>query len=365
MLEKVFTTTPVDRFRSRADIDRTRIDWVPYPELFGSRLPYVLRVPANWYSGSQYLYCSWFDRLVSASLARMAPDIFVAFAQFGLHGVHLCRQRGIPSIIERGSAHTIVRSRILEEEYSRLGLAKLHRKPDSRILERELEEYETADYVSVPSEFAAGSFIEMGVPASKLIKVPYGVDTSRFAPGPEPSRRPFRVLSVGNLGVEKGTGYLLEGIETLGRQDVELLLVGTLDGYLATRFNSFGYPKVFGGHVAQHELPGWYHSASVYCLLSVQEGLSMTVLEAMSCGRPVIATVNTGAADIIDDGVDGFVVPIRDSQAVADRLSRLYCDPDFAAAMGMRARLKAETFTWDHYGSRLADAYSRIERVRQ
>jgi glycosyltransferase involved in cell wall biosynthesis len=81
-------------------------------------------------------------------------------------------------------------------------------------------------------------------------------------------------------------------------------------------------------------------------------------LEAMACGIPLITTVNAGSSDIVTDGVEGFIVPIRDVEALKEKLEWCYCHPLELAEMGRAARQKAEQLTWDLYRQRLA---SRVQ----
>jgi glycosyltransferase involved in cell wall biosynthesis len=359
-LERVFTVIPPARFQTRATIDRRRITWIPYPELVGTRLPQLLRIPKTLYSGSLYRHAVAFDKCVSLAIRRLPIDLFNAFAWYGLECLNVCKLRGIPTIIERGSAHTLARQSILEEEYQRLNCEHLYRDLDSQIIERELCEYDLADYISVPSQFAVQSFLDHGFPREKLLHIPYGVDTERFQPSLMDKPQGFQVLTAGNLGVEKGTGYLLDSLELLRGLNIDLALVGALDDYITQRLQQTRVSWIFGGAVPQNELVDWYHNASVYCLLSVQEGMSMTVLEAMACGVPVIASTSTGAADFITDGIDGFLVEPRDVQSVAERLERLYLDSDLRRCIGAAARRRALDLTWDIYGAQLTKAYSEI-----
>jgi glycosyltransferase involved in cell wall biosynthesis len=87
----------------------------------------------------------------------------------------------------------------------------------------------------------------------------------------------------------------------------------------------------------------------------------MTILEAMACGLPVIASLNTGAEDIISDGVDGFLVPIRNPEVTAEKLLLLYSNPEFRKEMGVRARKRALDFSWDNYGDLIQQEYLRIK----
>jgi len=333
---------------------------VIFPELFGFRLPYIFRIPPIVYQGSQYLHAVAFDKYVAWRMQSLHPDIFVAFSRYGLNSFCVCKDRGITTVVERGSAHTVVRERILNEEYARLGATDQRNQLDIKVVERELLEYEKADYISVPSGFATDSFVDMGVPREKIIRTPYGVDLERFQPDPNGHQERFTVLTVGNLGIEKGTGYLLDSITLLGRRDIKLKMAGSLDTYIKNKLRTFRQPWTFAGHIHQQNLASLYNSASVYCLLSVQEGMSMTVLEAMACGIPVVASINTGAADIITDGVDGFIVPIRDLEATAEKLLLLYKNPDICVEMGRCARKRVAECAWDNYGNIVSKEYKRI-----
>jgi glycosyltransferase involved in cell wall biosynthesis len=83
--------------------------------------------------------------------------------------------------------------------------------------------------------------------------------------------------------------------------------------------------------------------------------MPLVVLEAMASGLPVIATEH-GSADVLRDGIDGFLVPIRDAQAIADRLERLYRDPELREHMGRNAREQALRHTWSQSSQRACDA---------
>ena len=89
----------------------------------------------------------------------------------------------------------------------------------------------------------------------------------------------------------------------------------------------------------------------------------MVTSQAMACGLPVICTEHTAAHDLVRDGVDGYVIPIRDVHALKSRIRGLYRDPELARQMGRNARRRIETTgTWDHYGERLVAEYWRILR---
>jgi len=105
--------------------------------------------------------------------------------------------------------------------------------------------------------------------------------------------------------------------------------------------------------VARWELPPIYSRADVFVLPSLVEGFPLTALEAMACGLPVIVSEHTFAADVVREGIDGFITPIRDDQAIADRLRFLYEHPDRRELMATAARQRAEQFSWQRYGERI------------
>jgi len=84
------------------------------------------------------------------------------------------------------------------------------------------------------------------------------------------------------------------------------------------------------------------------------DGFGLVILEAMSCGIPVIMTINTGASDVITDGVEGFIIPIRDINAIKEKLEWCYSHPAELAKMGIAARKRAEQLNWGVYRQKLA-----------
>jgi glycosyltransferase involved in cell wall biosynthesis len=115
------------------------------------------------------------------------------------------------------------------------------------------------------------------------------------------------------------------------------------------------------GHVPQKELYKYYSSSSVFVIMSIQEGLAMVQPQAMACGLPVICTTNTGGEDIVRDGIDGFIIPIRDVEALKEKLTYLHENQDICKQMGQNAKERvSKGFTWDDYGERMIQAYKNV-----
>ncbi len=164
---------------------------------------------------------------------------------------------------------------------------------------------------------------------------------------------------MGRISTRKGIHYLIPAWEQLKLKNAELCLVGNnlfpknwLEQYRDICHHVSSVP-----HVLLNE---YYSQGSVFVFPSLMEGFGLVILEAMACGIPVITTPNTGGLDIIDEGVDGFIVPIRDVEALKDRIQWCYDHPAESAQIGKIPRKKAEQLTWRLYRQRLADKVKEL-----
>jgi glycosyltransferase involved in cell wall biosynthesis len=353
MLHRLVTThRPLRGERISPD----RVAANPWPEIL-MRGPRVIGL--RWQSG-EYLKAVTFDRWASRLVDGC--DVWVGFAVFSLGAQRAARAAGARTVLERGSTHVVTQYALIAEEYRRW---RCPLPPvDRRLVDRQVREYDEAEYISVPSRFVYQSFLDHGVAADRLLVIPYGADCRFFSPGP-PVSRPFRIVTVG-LSLRKGTPYLLEAAKKLGigassaGPDIELCLVGAAAPDVAHVLREAAVPFRHLGAISHRELAAVYRGASVFVLPSIEEGMALSVLEAMASGLPVIVTPNTGAADIIEDGREGRLVPARDAAALADALVSLYEDEPRRRAMGEAAARTAERWTWDAYGDRVAGAYGAL-----
>jgi glycosyltransferase involved in cell wall biosynthesis len=286
-----------------------------------------------------------------------ATDLFVGWSSFCEQSLKRAAGAGAVTVVERGSAHIAYQRDILREEYELQGIwAEL---PDPHIVERETREYALADYISVPSSFARRTFLDAGVPAERLICLPYGVDVTEFAAVPR-NDDVFRLVYAGGMTLQKGVHYLLQAFAGLRLPRAELWLIGAMAPEIEPFFRRYAGTFRYIPHVPQAQLRSLYGQCSAFALCSVQDGFGMVLLQAMSCGLPLITTTNTGGPDVIEEGIDGFVIPIRDVERLQERILELYESPERCRDMGMRARRKVEAqFSWDHYGAHVVDAYRR------
>ncbi len=309
---------------------------------------------------------------VAASWGRAAArrnsaelDLLVAFSGQALEQIAPARRIGAKVVLERGSAHIETQRELLEAAAADAGVAV--RLPHPSIIERELAEYDAADAISVPSPFAAHSFLARGYPAEKLMVNPYGVDLEHFAPTEVPTREPnptrrLRVLSVGRVSVQKGAHLLVAAFEQ-AELDGELHFVGPIEPELARFARAAASERIhFHGSVPQQALAQHYRRADCFALASYQEGLAMVILQAMASGLPVLASANSGAAGLFSERDGLLLAPSGDTGALAAGLERLAAmEPDERRAFGARAAARARSgFSWSDYGARAVAAYRRL-----
>jgi len=320
-------------------------------------------------SGSAFgLELSWWLALtLDGYVAGRLPecDVFVGISGSGLKTGRLNQKRGGKYICDRGSSHIRWADRMLTEEFKRWG--QQFEGVYHKHLTREDQEYEQSDAITVPSEFARRTFIEMGVPADKIKKVPYGADMSRFAKVADPASDSFDVLFAGNASFRKGIPYLLEAFEKFKHPKKTLTIVGSVAPEIDRYLQGKALDHVeFAGNQPQARLKELMSRSHVLVLPSIEEGLAMVQGEAMACGCPVIASENTGAEDLFDDGQEGFIVPIRDPEAITDRLERLAQDPARREAMSAQALERvAHIGGWDTYGRNYVAVLEALMADRQ
>jgi starch synthase len=302
-----------------------------------------------------------FGRWLGSVVARAGLDVMDALDGIGLEAGTAVRKRGGVWICNRGSAHILTQRELLIAEHQRWNQPMPRSYFDPWMVNRCLAEYEAASAIVVPSRFAKRSFVERGFDSRQLHVCPYGVDPGVFRPQPRRDNA-FRALFVGAQSIQKGIGYLFDAVRPLVRSGgLDLWLVGsvTSDGRSILERNSDLF--VHHGVQPRSRLSWFYSQASVLIVPSVQEGLALVQAQAMACGVPVIATYNTGAEDLFTDGVEGFIVPARDPEAIRERLQFLMDNPGRRAEMGAAALRRVQTLGgWARYGEICRDVYRDV-----
>jgi glycosyltransferase involved in cell wall biosynthesis len=324
---------------------------VPLPAYIGywwRRIPILNRwVPYNFISDNL------FDVLSSRYVEPC--DVFHGWNHYCLRGQRRARALGAKTIVHRGSAHPRAQYRILAEEWARFDLK--YPATSNLLIEKQELEYAEADFVMVPSRFAYQSMVEEGVPKAKLLLLPYGANLQAFQPQPKLNDT-FRVLFAGMLSLQKGLYYLLEAWRQLALPDAELVLAGTFRENFKPVFAQYANEVTCLGWVDHWRMRSEYARASVFVLPSLQEGSAKVIYEAMACARPVIVTSHCGS--VARNGIDGFIIPLRDIEALKEKILYFYENRDEISRMGQAARERVLEFSTKRYGDELVEIYWRI-----
>ncbi len=334
------------RLNGQTWLKRAEIVHLPVPQYLGAGLTRLLHVP---HLGS-LLGDGWFDRWAAFHLPPCA--VFHGWSAYSSSSMKIARAQGSAVVLEAG-IHIEYQAEALKGAEARSGVP--HPKMCRRWINRLVTEYENADYLIVWSELGERSFVGKGIDARKIRRIPLGVDTSLFSPAASFPER-FTVLFVGTISRLKGIPTLLEAVSAIRSTGVELLLVGVVRDVTKCLRRYSGAYKLLP-HRSAEQLAGIYKQASVLVLPSVFEGFGMVVLEAMASGLPAIVSRTVGAADLVEEGVDGYIVPAEDSHCIAERIEGLSRDRDLLTNMSRAARAKALRYPWSAYRGRVVDVY--------
>jgi glycosyltransferase involved in cell wall biosynthesis len=175
-----------------------------------------------------------------------------------------------------------------------------------------------------------------GIPASRIEVVPNYVDTDLFRPMPEAVVRPRSLLFVGRLHEEKNPLSLVDALSGL---DAWLTMVGTgpLEGEVRARLAAVGARGEVVGNVAHERLPELLNSAEVFVQPSRIEGHPKTIIEAMSCGRPVLASDIPGNREVVQDGVNGCLCGLS-AREIGAGIRTLLASRQLREKIGVAAR---------------------------
>jgi glycosyltransferase involved in cell wall biosynthesis len=208
-----------------------------------------------------------------------------------------------------------------------------------------------------------------GVEPGRIFLMPLGVDAERFRPAAArtatsapPASRSFRALFTGQMTVRKGVHLLLEAWARVAGPEDELLFAGyPADPFIQERVaHAPGGRRRYLGFVPHERLHEVYRQADIFVFPSLAEGGVYVIYEALASGLPCIVSENAGSA--VRDGVEGFVVPAGDVDALADRIRRLKEDEALRRRMALAAHARGEAMSWPNFYRRGGLMYREILR---
>ncbi len=221
---------------------------------------------------------------------------------------------------------------------------------------RKDEELALADIVLVPSSFVRRTLEQFPGEPKQTIVAPFGVPATVAAPRALTRReQPLRVLFVGGLSQRKGIADLFEAVEMLG-DAVTLTVIGRRSTEECAALDAACARYRWIASLPHAQVLEDMRAHDVFVFPSLFEGLALVLGEAISQGLPVITTPNSGGEDILRDGVDSFLVPIRSPQTITERLLRLHQDRELLKSMSDAALQQTRALSWAGYQQRVLTA---------
>lgn len=316
--------------------------------------PVLRRLPLAGRLGRLDRVVRWFDGEVSRAVRRSrGVQAVYAYMDAAEQTFQAARARGMQTIYELPTPYWRFTRDVVNEE---AGL-----KPewaatlpviddDSEAMLRRDRELQLADVVVVPSALVRDSLKLAPAFKATVHVVPYGCPEGceRASVLDRPKRR-LRVLYVGSLNQGKGLSYLAEAMSGL-EGGAELTVIGSrtaekpcaaLDAFLAAHRHRAG--------LSHDEVLAEMRQHDVLVLPTLYEGLALVLLEAMACGLTVVTTPHSGLEGLIQDGQEGFVVPLRSAEAIRVRLKLLAADEETLLRMRSAALGWSREHSWHRF----------------
>jgi glycosyltransferase involved in cell wall biosynthesis len=225
----------------------------------------------------------------------------------------------------------------------------------SEFIHLEKAEWHLADKVLCPSQFVVDGLVKSGCPPEKCVQIAYGftapTETMRVY---RPPRKPLRVLTIGSVGLRKGTPYVIEAAKRLKHNAVFRIVgaVNKADEVLSDLPDNL----TFVGSIPRSAIASQFDWCDIFLLPSVCEGSALVCFEALAHGKPVICTPNTGS--VVSNGRDGFITEVGNVDEIIERIATLISSPNLHQAMAANAKLTAAKNTLNDYGGRLMNVLS-------
>lgn len=351
-----------------------------------------------------------FGRASSKKIKHLSPaptshSIFHVRSGAGHGGaIETARKLGMKIVVDHSIAHPAYMERELKSEYEKRGV-RFDLGISSPFWQMIDEDCQWADKILVNSFFVRDTFVAEGYDPKKIEVAYLGVrsdffglrqkkfdvsgltfdvvegsnlsstpETSNFKPqtsNSTPQTSTIKLLFTGGFGFRKGGEYILEALKIVNEKRPDSFtmdFVGSYEKTIVDAYKKDNLPIIFHGPVPQENLKSYLANSDIYVFPSLAEGCASSGMEAMAAGMCVVATHESGFP--ITDGENGYLVPTKNAQAIADRILWLMDHPEEIDRVGANAaKLICENYTWEKYAEKvkklyeeLVDNVSRIER---
>jgi glycosyltransferase involved in cell wall biosynthesis len=297
-------------------------------------------------------YGQAFCRAVN-SLPAMEHNVFLGYSTASLESLQHEKRLGNLAIVNQLEPGRLEHTLIAEERRRWPGWEISDVPVPEEYYQRLEEEWRTADIVIVNSKFSQSSLLAQGVQPEKIRVIPLPLPEDEVLPGKRTRQCAgglLRVLWLSSVCLRKGIPYLFEAARLLIKEPVRFTVVGRI-GITQKALETAPGNVEFLGPVPYTQVNEVFAGADVFLLPTISEGFARVQLEAMANGLPVITTPNCG--EVVSHGHDGFIVPIRDPEAIAGAVQEFLKEPQLVQFMSNNARNKLKDFNMATFGNNL------------
>jgi len=296
-----------------------------------------------------------FNRLVLRADWKQGNAVY-AFNAAALEIFQQAKEVGFLTVLDQTTAPWAVEESLLAEEREKWPgweTGGATEKDWTPLAERERGEWALADLIVCGSEFVKQGIQSESGPVEKTVVIPYGIDTTGYKPFiRKAENRPLHVLFAGTVQLRKGIQYLLEAARNFAPNEAEFRAVGSIAVTPHAEHKLRQHIDLIGS-VPRSRMRDHYAWADILALPSLSEGSANVAYEALANGLPVIATPNSGT--IIHDGENGYIVPVRNPEALREKIKELADHPQHLAELSGKAQASCSTYTTDVYAKRLIE----------
>lgn len=294
-------------------------------------------------------------------------DAYIAISGSGYRGGKLMVDQGKIYFFDRGSTEITHQLAVMKTLHERLSLPC--REVAKWLIDNETKEAELATAITVPSSFCKKTFVDKGLNPDKIHVIPYGVNLTEFfrEPASKTSSK-NQILFCGQFSIRKGAHLLVDYFRNYPCHGCRLSVVGSVNPNLYKLFGSTITANIdFHGVVPRKQVRRYMQESKALILPSYEEGLALVMPQALACGIPVIASVQSGATEYIRDGYNGFILEDITTQSIHSAMQRLYSmtvQEQEIMSLNCIASVK-DIGGWELYGKRWMELLSNLAPSRK
>ncbi len=328
---------------------------VPWYGSFFARFLNFIRIYLLPSFDGRFIDIQIFDHFLLNKLKSLKGNFAAAhLGEFSPNSIKYLKQKGIKVFLDIYIAHYSYYN-FLNSTGIKAGTENFFERLSYSKIDQSLE---LADVLVAPSEFVKDTLIKAGFGNKSIVVVPFG---AKINPDITPEKikdklktDKLKFIFAGNVNYRKGIKYLLEAWKIANIENAELLICGRVYKEIKSDIAKYNLDNVkFLGFV---DIKKYLSESHVFVFPTLLEGSAKAVYEAMSYGLPVITTYNAGS--IVKDSQSGFIIPIADSRALAQKIVFFNQHSDQVAVMGACALVEVRDFTWDKYGMKVVEKYA-------